>query len=156
MLAEVPAGLRAVFGTAQDVFLFAGSGTAMMEASLANVVGPGDAVLVVVAGQFGERFAAIAKALGAEVDTLDVEWGAGHRRRSSSPSASTRRDYRAVVVVHNESSTGVTEDLAAIGAVVRERPTAAGRRFGQRPRRHRDEHGCMGRGHRRLRLAEIA
>src|SRR5688572_11846183 len=50
MLGEVQTGLRAVYGTAQDVFLYAGSGTAMMEASLANVVAPGDAVLVAVAG----------------------------------------------------------------------------------------------------------
>jgi aspartate aminotransferase-like enzyme len=122
ILAEVQAGLRAVYGTAQDVFLFAGSGTAMMEASLANVVGPGDAVLVAVAGQFSERFAAIATALGAKVDTLDCEWGQGIDIQQLAKRLA-RRDYRAAVVVHNESSTGVTEDLAAIGAAVRERPT---------------------------------
>jgi aspartate aminotransferase-like enzyme len=122
MLAEVQTGLRAAYGTAQDVFLFAGSGTAMMEASLANVVGPGDAVLVAVAGQFSERFAAIAAALGADVDTLDCDWGQGIDLAQLAGRVA-RRDYRALVVVHNESSTGVTEDLAAIGALVRERPT---------------------------------
>ena len=122
MLAEVQGGLRAAYGTAQDVFLFAGSGTAMMEASLANVVGPGDAVLVAVAGQFSERFAAIAAALGAEVDTLDCAWGQGIDVQRLAERIA-RRDYRAAVVVHNESSTGVAEDLAAIAAVVRERPT---------------------------------
>ena len=122
MLAEVQAGLRAVYGTAQDVFLFAGSGTAMMEASLANVVGPGDAVLVAVAGQFGERFAAIATALGAKVDALDCDWGQGIDAQQLAERIA-RRDYRAAVVVHNESSTGVTEDLATIGAALRERPT---------------------------------
>jgi len=122
ILAEVQAGLRAVYGTAQDVFLFAGSGTAMMEASLANVVAPGDAVLVAIAGQFGERFAAIATALGARADTLDCEWGQGIDVQQLAERVA-RKDYRAVVVVHNESSTGVTEDLAAIGAAVRKRPT---------------------------------
>ncbi|MEO8145618.1 MAG: alanine--glyoxylate aminotransferase family protein [Betaproteobacteria bacterium] len=122
MLAEVQVQLRAVYGTAQDVFLFAGSGTAMMEASLANVVGPGDAVLVAVAGQFGERFVAIATALGAKVDTLDCDWGQGIDAQQLAERLA-RRDYRAAVVVHNESSTGVTEDLAAIGAAVRDRPT---------------------------------
>ena len=122
MLAEVQEGLRALFGTAQDVYLFAGSGTAMMEASLANVLAPGDAVLVAVAGQFGERFAAIGAALGAKVDTLDGEWGQGIDARELAERVA-RRDYRAAVVVHNESSTGVTEDLAAIGAALRERPT---------------------------------
>jgi aspartate aminotransferase-like enzyme len=122
ILAEVQAGLRAVYGTTRDVFLFAGSGTAMMEASLANVIGPGDAVLVAVAGQFSERFAAIAAALGARVDTLDCEWGQGIDVQQLAERAA-RREYRAAVVVHNESSTGVTEDLAAIGAALRERPT---------------------------------
>ena len=122
MLAEVQEGLRALYGTAQDVYLFAGSGTAMMEASLANVLAPGDAVLVAVAGQFGERFAAIAAALGAKVDTLDGEWGQGIDARELAERVA-RRDFRAAVVVHNESSTGVTEDLAAIGAALRERPT---------------------------------
>jgi aspartate aminotransferase-like enzyme len=122
MLAEVQAGLRAAYGTTQDVFLFAGSGTAMMEASLANVVGPGDAVLVAVAGQFGERFAAIAAALGARVDVLDCDWGQGIDVQQLAERIA-RRDYRAVVVVHNESSTGVTEDLAALGALLRDRPT---------------------------------
>ncbi len=94
----------------------------MMEASLANVLAPGDAVLVAVAGQFSERFAAIAAALGARVDTLDCEWGQGIDVQQIAERIA-RRDYRAVVVVHNESSTGVTEDLAAIAAAVRERPT---------------------------------
>ena len=111
ILAEVQPHLRAIFGTAQDVYLFAGSGTAMMEASLANVLSPGDAVLVAVAGQFGERFAAIATALGARVDALECPWGQGIDAQQIAERVATR-DYRAVVVVHNESSTGVTEDLA--------------------------------------------
>jgi aspartate aminotransferase-like enzyme len=93
----------------------------MMEASLANILGPGDAVLVAVAGQFGERFAAIATALGAKVDALDCPWGQGIDAQQVAERAA-KRDYRAVVVVHNESSTGVAEDLAAIGSVLRERP----------------------------------
>jgi len=87
-----------------------------------NILAPGEPVLVCVNGQFGERFAAIAKALGARVDTLDVEWG-----HAIDPAAVEARvkstDYRAVVVVHNESSTGVVADVAAIGAVLRHTPT---------------------------------
>jgi len=122
ILAEVQTHLRAIFCTAQDVYLFAGSGTAMMEASLANVLSPGDAVLVAVAGQFGERFAAIATALGARVDALEYPWGQGIDAQQIAERVATR-DYRAVVVVHNESSTGVTEELAAIGSMLRDRPT---------------------------------
>ena len=114
--------IRPVMGTQNPVLFFASSGTGVMEASLVNVLAPGERVLVCVSGQFGERFAAIARALGAHVDTLDVEWG-----RAIDPAAIEERvkaaDYRAVVVVHNESSTGVVADIAAIGAIVRETAT---------------------------------
>lgn len=122
ILAETQTHLRAVIRTAHDVLLFAGSGTAMMEASLVNILAPGDPVLIIVAGQFGERFVAIANALGAKVDTLDVEWGRTVDAQQLADRIA-RRDYRAAVVVHNESSTGVTADLAALGAVLRNRPT---------------------------------
>ena len=121
MLAECQQRLKPIFGTAHDVLLFAGSGTAMMEAALANMLGPGDAVLIIVAGQFGDRFVSIAKALGASIDTVDVEWG----RALDAQRVAERlkqRPYRAVVMVHNESSTGVAYDVAAVGAVVRDTP----------------------------------
>jgi aspartate aminotransferase-like enzyme len=75
MLAECQQRLKPIFGTAHDILIFAGSGTAMMEAALVNVLSPGDAILIVVAGQFGDRFVSIAKAFGASIDTIDVEWG---------------------------------------------------------------------------------
>jgi aspartate aminotransferase-like enzyme len=121
MLAECQQHLKPIFGTAHDVLIFAGSGTAMMEAALANILGPGDAVLIVVAGQFGDRFVNIAKALGAAIDTVAVEWG----RALDAQRVAERlkqRSYRAVVMVHNESSTGVAYDVAAVGAVVRNTP----------------------------------
>lgn len=121
MLAECQQRLKPIFGTAHDVLLVAGSGTAMMEAALANILGPGDAVLIIVAGQFGDRFVSIAKALGASIDTVDVEWG----RALDAQRVAERlkqRPYRAVVMVHNESSTGVAYDVAAVGAVVRDTP----------------------------------
>jgi aspartate aminotransferase-like enzyme len=93
----------------------------MMEAALANILGPGDAVLVVVAGQFGERFVSIARAFGAQVDTIDVEWG-GALDAQRVAERLKQRAYRAVVMVHNESSTGVAYDVAAVGAVVRDTP----------------------------------
>ena len=114
--------LQTVLGTRNRVLFFASSGTGMMEASLVNILAPGDRVLVSCHGQFGERFAAIARALGAAVDTLDIPWG-----HAVDPADIDQRvrtaDYRAVVIVHNESSTGVVADLAAIGALLRDRPT---------------------------------
>lgn len=121
ILAECHERLKPIFGTAHDVLTFAGSGTAMMEAALANILSPGDAVLVVVAGQFGERFVSIAKAFGAQVDTVDVEWG-GPLDAGRVAERLKQRSYRAVVMVHNESSTGVAYDIAAVGAVVRDTP----------------------------------
>lgn len=122
VLTEAAAGLRRIFGTRRDVLLFGASGTGAMEAALANVLDPGDDILVVVAGQFGERFAAIADGMGARIDRLEVPWG-----ETPDPAAIAARvcarDYRAVVCVHNESSTGVVADLAGIGAVLRPTPT---------------------------------
>src|SRR5262249_20749129 len=121
MLARAGELLQPVLGTSNRVLFFAASGTGMMEASLVNILAPGERVLIPAHGQFGERFAAIARALGACVDTIDIPWGRGIdageidvRLRAA--------EYRAVVVVHNESSTGVVADLAEIGRVVRQSP----------------------------------
>lgn len=92
----------------------------MMEAALVNVLAPGERVLISTHGQFGERFAAIGTALGATVDRLEIPWGMAPRAAQIEERVK-RADYRAVVVVHNESSTGVVADLASIGAVLRER-----------------------------------
>jgi aspartate aminotransferase-like enzyme len=109
--------LKSVFATRSDVLLFAGSGTAVMEAALANVVVPGEPVLIVIHGQFGERFKAIAEGMGAAVDTLDFEWGVPPDPAAVAARLS-ERPYRAVMVTHNESSTGAVADLRAIGRAV--------------------------------------
>jgi aspartate aminotransferase-like enzyme len=121
MLAECQQRLKPIFGTAHDVLIFAGSGTSMMEAALVNVLSPGDAILIVVAGQFGDRFVSIARAFAATVDTVEVEWG-GALDPQRVADRLKHRPYRAVVMVHNESSTGVAYDVAAVGAVVRDTP----------------------------------
>ncbi|HEV2674783.1 MAG TPA: alanine--glyoxylate aminotransferase family protein [Aliidongia sp.] len=120
-LARAEALIQPVLGTVNRVLFFACSGTGMMEAALVNVVAPGERLLIVVHGQFGERFAAIARMLGAEIDLLEVPWG-----EAVDPAAVAERvrqaDYRAVVVVHNESSTSVVSDLQGLGAVLRDNP----------------------------------
>jgi aspartate aminotransferase-like enzyme len=114
--------IQPVLGTANRVFFFASSGTGMMEAALVNILAPGERILIPTHGAFGDRFADIARALGAQVDTIEIPWG-----RAIDPADIEKRvrtaDYRAVVLVHNESSTGVVADLAAIGAILRHRPT---------------------------------
>jgi aspartate aminotransferase-like enzyme len=112
--------LRPIAGTARHIFFFASTGTGMMEAALVNVLAPGERVLIVVHGQFGERFAAIAGALGAQVEPIETEWGYAPRVEEIAGRLVGQR-YRAVIVVHNESSTGVAAPLAAIGALLRGR-----------------------------------
>jgi len=111
-----------VMGSVNPVLVFASSGTGMMEASLANILAPGERVLVAVNGQFGERFAEIAGSLGAQVDRLEIPWGRVVDPAQIANQAATE-DYRAVVVVHNESSTGMVTDVAGIGAALRDLPT---------------------------------
>jgi aspartate aminotransferase-like enzyme len=122
IFAEAMAMLRIVLGTKREIFLLGASGTGGMEAALANILTPGDAVLVVVCGQFGERFVQIAEIMGANVDRIDVDWGDAPDLSAISRRI-TDRNYRAVVCVHNESSTGVVTDVAAIGAMLRDTPT---------------------------------
>ena len=122
VLARAEELLQPILGARNRVLFFAATGTGMMEASLVNVLAPGERVLIPAHGQFGDRFAAIAQAMGACVDTIAIPWG----RAIDAADIEARvraADYRAVVVVHNESSTGVVADLAAIGAVLRDRPT---------------------------------
>jgi aspartate aminotransferase-like enzyme len=121
-LEDVTGALRAILGTRHHVFLLGASGTGGMEAALVNTLSAGDAVLVIENGQFGERFSSIAEGMPVELDRLLVPWGEvpdpdmiAARLRAKS--------YRAVVVIHNESATGVVADLAAIGAVLRDTET---------------------------------
>ena len=117
VLGEAVEMVRPVVGTKADVLMIGASGTGGMEAALANVVSPGDAILVVSCGQFGERFIGIAGTMGAKVDSVEVPWG-----QTPDPAVVAERlkgkSYRAVVCVHNESSTGVVTDVAAIGRAV--------------------------------------
>jgi aspartate aminotransferase-like enzyme len=122
LMRDVQAMLRLVFGATGPVLLFAASGTGMMEAALANILGPGTRALIIANGQFGERFAAIAQGLGGIVDRIEVPWG-----ETVDPALVEGRlrqhEYRAVVAVHNESSTGVVTDLAALGRITRDSAT---------------------------------
>jgi len=122
ILAEVTQGLRALIGTAGDVFLLGMSGTGGMEAALVNVLSAGDAVLVVENGQFGERFTSIAGQLPVTVERVVVPWGEAPDAGAIAARVAAK-NFRAVVVVHNESATGVVADLAAIGASLRDSDT---------------------------------
>ena len=140
ILAEVTQAMRGILGTTQDVFLLGGSGTAGMEAALVNVLSAGDAVLVIENGQFGERFSSIAEGLPVQLDRLQIPWGEVPDAAAIAERVKAKA-YRAVVVVHNESATGVVADLAGDRRRTARQRNAAGGRFGQRRRRHRDADG---------------
>ena len=119
LLREITAGLRQWFQTEEDVLVLTASGTGGMEAALVNVLSPGDRVLAVSAGVFGERFADIARVYGADVTLLEFPWGRGVDTDAIARVLSDNPDYRAVLVTHNETSTGVTNNLAAIAGAVK-------------------------------------
>jgi aspartate aminotransferase-like enzyme len=120
--ADVVSKLQPVFGTSNRVHLFACSGTGVMEAALLNIVAPGERLLIVENGQWGERFSTIAKVLGAVVDPIVVPWGENVEPEVLE-SHLRKHDYRALVMVHNESATGVRGDLAMAGRLVKNTPT---------------------------------
>lgn len=119
LLREVIAGLRPIFQTTGDIFLFAASGTGGMEAAVANTISPGDKVLAVSMGAFGDRFAEIAAAYGANVVKLSVPWGQAAEPEDILRELHVHPDCRVLLVTQNETSTGVTNDIAAIGSALR-------------------------------------
>src|SRR3954467_9296700 len=111
--------LRLVARTASDVLLFGASGTGAFESAVANLVSPGERHLVVSSGQFGERWAALTRAYGADVDQLRYAWG-----ETPEPDDVRARlqegGAKALWIVQSETSTGVIADVEALAAVAHE------------------------------------
>jgi len=120
LLKRVEAGMKPFFGTEHDVILLTCAGTGALEAAVVNVLSPGDPVLAVTMGAFGDRFAKVAEVYGAEVTRLEVEWGLAAEPAAVREAAAAISDLRAVLLTHNETSTGVTSDIAALAAAIRE------------------------------------
>jgi aspartate aminotransferase-like enzyme len=111
--------LREVCRTERDVLLFAASGTGAFESAVANLVSPRERHLVVSAGSFGERWAAMTAAYGADVDHLRYAWGETPEA-DDVRSRLAEREAKAVWVVHSETSTGVVADVRALAEAARE------------------------------------
>jgi aspartate aminotransferase-like enzyme len=114
---ELCENLKSVFQTKNTVMTFVSSGTGSMEAAIVNMFSPGDKVLAVSVGAFGDRFADIASVFGLEVQRLAVKWGdaADPAQIAAILDGDTERRIKAVLITHNETSTGVTNDIAAVG-----------------------------------------
>ena len=119
MLERVTASLKTLFQTKGDVFVLTGSGTGGMEAAIVNTLSPGDTVLSVSIGVFGERFAGIARTFGAEIIPLSFEWGRAADPDAVKKALDANPAVKAVLVTHNETSTGVTNDLEALAKVIK-------------------------------------
>ena len=114
---RVLSDMKEFVGTRNDVLVLSCSGTGVMEASVSNLTSPGDKVLVLTAGKFGERWTGLAKAFGCNVDVLAAPYGATFSLGDIR--AKLTSDVRAVFVQATESSTGARHDVQAIAKIVR-------------------------------------
>ena len=120
LLERILNGMRPYFGTSSEIAIITTAGTGGLEAAIVNTLSPGDRVLAVSIGSFGDRFAKIARTYGADVTKIEVEWG-----QAADPAVLREelvRDpaVRAVLLTHNETSTGVMNPIPELAAVVRE------------------------------------
>ena len=119
MISRVTDQLKQVFMTQNDLFILTASGTGALEASIVNTLSPGDKVVAATAGSFGDRFIDLARAYGADVKVLEFEWGAAVDPDAIRRALRDDPSVKAVMVTHNETSTGITHPLAEMAAVVK-------------------------------------
>ena len=114
---RVLADMKEFIATRNDVLVLASSGTGVMEASVSNLTSPGDKVLVLTAGKFGERWTGLAKAFGCQVEVLSVPYGETFSLEEIR--SRVKPEFRAVLVQATESSTGARHDIEGIARIVR-------------------------------------
>ncbi|HET9660060.1 MAG TPA: alanine--glyoxylate aminotransferase family protein [Thermomicrobiales bacterium] len=113
--------LRRIHKTDSDVLVWPGSGSAGWEIAIVNFLSPGDEVVAMVAGAFGDRFAYVADKLGLTVHRVDLRWGSAIYPEMVREALDAHPSARAVFLTHNETSTGVTHPIPQLAAVARER-----------------------------------
>ena len=119
LLYRVTDRLKQVFETKRDVFILTASGTGAMEAAVANTLSPGDKVVCASVGSFGDRFGQIARTFGADVTMLSFTPGTAVDPEALRQALGADPEVKAVLVTHNETNTGVTNDLKAIAGVAK-------------------------------------
>jgi serine---pyruvate transaminase len=112
--------LQEVYRTQHDVLMYTTSGTGAFESAVANLTSPGDRQLVISAGNFGERWAAMVKAFGADLVHVRLDWGETPEAEDLRAALADAGDVRVVYLTHSETSTGVVADVQALAAVARE------------------------------------
>jgi aspartate aminotransferase-like enzyme len=111
---EARQGLKTLFGTRSDVLILASSGTGAMEAAVANLLSPGDKVLVINGGKFGERWLNISNAFGLDPIELKVEWGKAVDVKDVEKQLGLHPDIRSVMIQASETSTTVLHPVKEI------------------------------------------
>ena len=113
--------LKTVMKTAGEVMIFASSGHGSWEAAMTNTCSSGDTILMCETGRFSESWAEMCRAFGLRVETLENEWDRAidPNRVEERLRADSAATIKAVAVVHNETSTGMTHDVAGVGAAIR-------------------------------------
>ena len=120
ILGEITAGAKRIFKTKHDLLLLTSSGTGGLESAVANLVSPGDEVVAALCGNFGERFAALAAAYGAEMVRLEFEWGQPVDPDDLRVLLGRHPKAKVVLLTHNETSTGLTNPLRELARVARD------------------------------------
>jgi aspartate aminotransferase-like enzyme len=118
VLKEATEGLKYVFQTANDVFILTSSGTGVMEAAVANLLSSGDTALTIQGGKFGERWTELCQAYAVNTEVIDVEWGKAVDPAEIQKRLKAEPKIKAVFTTLCETSTGVTNDIEAIGKVI--------------------------------------
>lgn len=124
LLQEVTEGLRYVFQTESDVLILTSSGTGAMEAAVANFLSPGDVVLTIEGGKFGERWTEICRAYGVQAQPIQVPWGKAVDPETVERQLRRHGDIQAIYLTHSETSTGVAHDVKSIANLVRQHSQA--------------------------------
>ncbi len=122
ILEKVYSNLKLIFETKNDVFIYTSSGTGAMEAAISNLVNEGDKVLSLVIGNFGQRWAKIAEAFGADVETISMPYGQAINPKDLKErlDKDTNKEIKLVTITHNETSTGVTNDLKTLCQIIKD------------------------------------
>jgi aspartate aminotransferase-like enzyme len=115
---ETTQGLKYVFQTEQDVFILTSSGSGAMESAVVNTLCPGDKVIVLNGGKFGERWGKICRAYGVDVREVILEWGEPYSKEQLAEELRANPDTRAVLSTLSETSTGTVYDIQGFGKVV--------------------------------------
>ena len=121
VLEEARQGLKTLFGSKNDVIILASSGTGAMEAAVANLFSPGDKVIVVNGGKFGERWLRICRAYGLDVVEIDVEWGKAVEVSAVEQALQAHPDAKGVLIQASETSTTTLHPVREIAALTRDR-----------------------------------